>query len=43
MQTEQGINLEARMHSRAYLWGIQKWKSHKLQFAEELERVQSKL
>ncbi len=32
IQMEQGITVEARMHSRAYLWGIQKWRSHKLEF-----------
>ena len=43
MQMEQGITVEARMHSRAYLWGIQKWKAHKMEFAEELKDMQAKL
>ena len=43
MQMEQGITVEARMHSRAYLWGIQKWRSHKLEYAEELKDMQAKL
>ena len=36
MQQEQGITVETRMHSRAYLWGIQKWRAHNLQSDEEL-------
>ena len=43
MQMEQGITVEARMHSRAYLWGIQKWKAHNMEFAEELKDMQVKL
>ena len=43
MQIEQGITMEARMHSRAHLRGIQKWRSRKLEFAEELERMRLKL
>ena len=43
MQQEQGITVETRMHSRAYLWGVQKWRAHKMQFDEELKDMQAKL
>ena len=43
MQQEQGITVETRMHSRAYLWGIQKWRARKMQFDEELKDMQAKL
>ena len=43
MQQEQGITVEARMHSRAYPWGIQKWRARKMQFYEELKDMQAEL